>query len=339
MKNVLVLPSDVSGCGFYRMVWPAEACIAEGKSVLIQNRMPKMVVDSQGKIQGINVGNYNVIVIQRPGSYQLPEAIDVFHDNGVKVVIDMDDSMSKIDPRNPVYKHYDPRTNRNRNWMNVATSCSKADLVTCTTEALAEEYGSHGRFKIIKNHVPRKYLDFSREENNIPIVTWAGWTETHPDDLEVTDGAVNSALVECGARFMGYGDLNIFRNLKIPYEPPHFNQSFEDMYHYAEKLVKADIGIVPLKMSPFNDGKSWLKCLEYASLGIVPVASPTPDNRLFAELGGCIIAETPHDWYREIKELILDTDKRAEMSKSVRELASQFLFEENWDKWWSAWSE
>lgn len=339
MKNILVLPSDVGGCGFYRLVWPAEACMAAGKPVLIQNRMPKIVVDSQGKMQGINVGNYNVVVIQRPGSYQIPEAIDIFHDNGVKVVIDMDDSMSKIDPRNPVFKHYDPRTNQNRNWMHVAMSCSKADLVTCTTEALAEEYGSHGRVKIIKNHVPRRYLDFPRQENEVPIVTWAGWTVTHPGDLEVTDGAINSALVDTGAVFMAYGDQEMFRELKILYNPPNFHQNFEDMHHYAEKLVKADIGIVPLKLSSFNKGKSWLKCLEYASLGIVPVASPTPDNLQFAALGGCIIAEKRTDWYREVKDLILDNDKRAEMSKKVREVASQFILEDNWNLWYDAWSE
>lgn len=339
MRNVLVLPSDVGGCGYYRLVWPAEACMAEGKSVLIQNRMPKIVVDANGNVQGINIGNYNTVVIQRPGSYQLPQAIDVFHENGVRVVIDMDDSMSKIDPRNPVFKHYDPRINQKRNWMNVATSCSKADLVTCTTEALAEEYGSHGRVKIIKNHVPRRYLDFPRQENEIPIVTWAGWTITHPGDLGVTQGMVGTAIVDAGARFMAYGDQEMFRELKIRYNPPNFHQNFEDVPHFASKLVKADIGITPLRKTPFNEAKSWLKCLEYASLGVVPVASPTPDNRQFAELGGCILAEKPADWYREVKELILDNDKRAELSKKVREVAAEWVLEDNYDKWWTAWSD
>lgn len=338
MKNVLVLPSDVGGCGMYRLMWPSEACQAAGKPVLVQNRMPKIVVDDKGNVQGINIGNYNVVVMQRPGSYQLPQVIDIFHENGVKVVIDMDDSMSKIDPRNPVFKHYDPRTNQKRNWMHVATSCSKADLVTCTTESLAEEYGSHGRVKIIKNHVPRRYLDIPRQENESPIVTWAGWTVTHPGDLRVTAGMVNSALVGTNARFLAFGDLEIFRELQIRYSPPNFHQNFEDVQTYPKNLVKADIGIVPLKMTDFNKGKSWLKCLEYASLGIVPVASPTPDNLLFAEMGGCIIAEKPADWEREVRELILDNEKRAEMSKKVRELAAEWIIEDHYDKWWDAWS-
>lgn len=339
MKPVLVLPSDVGGCGYYRLVWPGEACMTAGKPVLVQNRMPKIVVNSQGKVEGINIGNYKVLVVQRPGSYQLPQVIDILQGNGVKVVIDIDDSMSKIDPRNPVFKHYDPRINQKRNWMHVATSCSKADLVTCTTEALAEEYGSHGRVKIIKNHVPQRYLDFPRQENEVPVVTWAGWTVTHPGDLGVTAGMINEAIVDAGAKFMAYGDQEIFRQLKIRFSPPNFHQNFEDMPHYAANLAKADIGIVPLRMTPFNDGKSWLKCLEYASLGVVPIASPTPDNIFFSELGGCIIAEKPADWYREVKELILDNEKRSELSKKVRELASNWTIENNYSKWWNAWSE
>lgn len=339
MRPVLVLPSDAGGCGHYRLVWPAEACAAEGKPVLVQQRMPKITVDQRGNVGGINIGNFKVVVIQRPGSYQIPQVIDIFHQNGVKVVIDMDDSMSKIDPRNPVYKHYDPRTNQKRNWINVAKSCELADLVTCTTDALAEEYGSHGRVQIIKNHVPRRYLDLERPNNEVPILTWAGWTVTHPGDLRVTSGVMGSVLAETGARFMAYGDLNIFSELQIRYKTPHFHHNFESIQQYPEHLVKADVGIVPLKLTPFNAGKSWLKCLEYASLGIVPVASPTPDNIQFAELGGCILAEKPADWHREVKELLLDHDKRAELSKKVREVASQWILEDHYEKWWGAWSD
>lgn len=338
--HVLVLPSDANGCGSYRMIWPAEACQQAGKyAVTIQQRMPKIAVDSNGNLQGVNVGTAKTVVLQRPGSYQIPQLIDILHDNNVRVCIDMDDSLSKIDPRNAAYKSYDPRLDHKKNWMHAATSCSMADLVTCTTEALAEEYGSHGRVKIIKNHVPKRYLDIPRPENEVPIVTWAGYTRSHPGDLLVTHGSINQAVVETGASFMAFGDEGIFQDLQIRHRPPNFLQNFEsNILLYPKALSKADIGIVPLRKSPFNDGKSWLKVLEYASLGIVPVASPSPDNLQFAELGGCIIAEKPADWLREVKELILDNDKRAEMSKKVREVAGDFTIEGNVDEWWNAWS-
>lgn len=337
--HIAVVPSDQGGCGLNRIVWPAQSCNAAGKPVTIMPRPPKLAVDSSGTVQGISLGgNVDVFVIQRPGSYQMPQVIDIMHEHGVKVVIDMDDSLSKIDPRNHVHKEYDPRLNHKRNWMHAAVSCEKADLVTCTTEALAEEYAPHGRVKVIKNHVPARYLSLPRQENEVPIVTWAGWTNTHPGDLNITAGTINQALIEAGGRFMAYGDLEIFRHLQIRNRPPNFHQGFSQILDYPKDLIKADIGIVPLKKSPFNEGKSWLKCLEYAALGIVPVASPTPDNLLFAELGGCIIAERPADWLREIKELILDNDKRNELSKQVREVAADWTYEAHHDKWYSAWS-
>lgn len=339
MKPVLCLPSDSSGSGFYRITWPAQSCMAAGKPILIQQRMPKIVVDNKGTVKDINVGNYKVVVIQRPGSYQIPQVIELLQSRGVSVCIDMDDSMSKIDPRNPVYKSYDPRINHRRNWANVAKSCELANLVTCTTEALAEEYGSHGRVKIIKNHIPSRYLDIPRPNNKNPIVTWAGWTLTHPGDLSVTHGMINQVIVETGAAFMAFGDLNIFNDLQIRHNPPNFHRNFEEIHRYPDTLAMADIGIAPLKMSPFNDCKSFLKVLEYASLGIVPVASPNPDNLLFAESGGCIIAEKPGDWYKEVKDLILNNDKRMELSKRVREVASQFVIEEKWALWYNAWQE
>jgi O-antigen biosynthesis protein len=339
MIHVGAFPSDQTGCGYNRIIWPAKSCLAKGNLITIKQSPPKIALDPHGNLRGADLGgNFNLIVIQRPASYQIPQLIDLCHDNGVGVIIDMDDSLSKIDLRNPSHKVYDPAKSHSKNYLHAALACEKADLVTVTTEALAEEYGSHGRVRVIKNHVPAHYLTIPRQENPVPIVTWAGWTLNHPGDLNVTAGAINQAVVEAGGAFMGFGDLEIFRHLQVRLKAPNFHQGFSQILDYPKDLVKADIGIVPLKKSAFNDGKSWLKAMEYASLGIVPVCSPTPDNLLLAELGGCIIAEKPKDWLREVKNLIQDNDRRAELSKQVREVASDWTYEGNPDKWWDAWT-
>lgn len=344
MKHVLVFPSDGSGCGMYRLIWPGHAVYNSGNPVNIMNRAPNLDVQD-GVIKGISIGTATAVVFQRPASYQMPQVIPILQDMGVKVIIDMDDSLSKIDPRNAAYRTYDPRVNHNRNWNHAARSCELADMVTVTTDALAEEYGSHGRVTVIPNHVPESYLKIERPENKYPIVGWAGYTGTHIGDLGVTNGAINMALDGTKAVFVAFGDMAIFSQLKIPVKDPYLFWSFGSIQDYPTRLANFDIGLVPLKMSDFNAGKSWLKCLEYASLGIVPVASPTPDNLLFAELGGCIIAEKPEDWYYKVRELILDNDMRLEMSKKVREVAADWTIEGigsdgslNSDKWWRAWS-
>ncbi len=338
MTHVLVYPMDDRGCGMYRMIWPGQVLYTSGKPVNVMNRPPNLAKDAHGSLKGIQFGTATTVVFQRPAKEAFYRAIPTIQEKGIKVVIDMDDSLSTIHPRHAGFKVFDPRINHEKNWMNAAKACDLADMVTVTTEALAEEYGSHGRVSIIPNHVPAFYLEIERPENDVPVVGWAGFTTTHVDDLLVTQGRINDAIAGTNARFIAYGDDKTFIELGIEKRPPHRTWSMTSINEYPHKLVGFDIGLVPLKLSKFNAGKSWLKCLEYASLGIVPVASPTPDNLKFAELGGCIIAEKAEDWEREIKELILDRDKRAEMSKRVREVAAQWTIEDNANKWWDAWS-
>lgn len=333
----VVYPSDGGACGMYRMILPGEACKNVGKPVMVVPRPPQIAVDNEGKIREISTGNAEIVIFQRPATAQMAPAIKMLQAKGVVVVIDMDDSLSLIDPRNTVHKSYDPRLSHNMNWMHAAKACEMADWITVTTPALAEEYGAHGRVSIIPNYVPTKYLSITRPENEVPVVTWAGFTGTHPGDLTQTAGMINQALVETGAAFMALGDLNIFQELKVRYRAPNFHVPFSGFQDYPRSLARADIGLVPLRNTPFNKGKSCLKALEYSSLGIVPVVSPTPDNMRFVELGGALVAEKPSDWHTIVKDLILDTDKRNELSAQVRKVAADCTVESNWELWWDAW--
>lgn len=337
-KHVVVYPSDGSGSGLYRLTWPGKAVAATGKPVTVMPRSPQITVDQYGKIHGVNVGSAKVVIFQRPGNYQFTQVIPILQEQGIRVIVDMDDSLSTIHPRNAAFKSYDPRVNRNMNWMHAAKACELADLVTVTTAALSEEYG-FGHGIIIPNHVPESYLKVQRPSNEVPIIVWAGWTSTHPDDLSVTHGMINQVLIDTGAKFAAFGDTNIFRDLKIRYQPPYENWGFTSIPDYPKTLVNADIGLVPLRKSDFNRKKSWLKGLEYASLGIVPVVTPTEDYQKLIDLGAAIPAESPKDWYDRVRELVIDNDYRLEMSQKVRAIAADLTIEGNTDKWWSAWSD
>lgn len=336
--QVLVYPSDQSASGLYRMSWPGQAVYNKGKPVSVMPRPPQIVVDNYGKIQGISVGNYNVTVFQRPASQQFSEVIPLLQEQGVKVVLDLDDSLSTIHPRNAAFKTYDPRESHNRNFMHAARACELADLVTVTTSALAKEYGGHGRVIVIPNHIPESYLKISRPSNETPIIGWAGYTNTHIDDLRATHGIINQVLVDTGAKFAAFGDEKIFTDLGIRNKFPHEHWGFTNLPDYPKTLVGMDIGLVPLQKSKFNEAKSSLKMLEMASLGVVPVASPTPDNIRLHEMGIGLIADKPKEWYDQVKALVLDYEMRNEMSKKCREVATNLTIEGNWELWWSTWS-
>lgn len=339
MKKVYVYPSDQYGCGAYRLIWPGEALEAQGKPVRVITKSPQIMVDAFNTVKDVSVGDADVVVFQRPANKQMQSAIPVLQAKGVRVVIDADDSLSKIHPRNRVFPMYDPRTSHNRNWMHAQKAYEMADVVTVTTEALAEEYGQSGNAVIVKNHVPSRYLEVPRPENDIPVVGWAGWTQNHPDDLVVTRGMINQVLVDTGAKFAAFGDVDIMGHLGIRKKNTHHELwNFTQLYDYPKTLVGFDIGIVPLANSAFNQGKSWLKGLEYASLGIIPIVSPIGDYPNLIDLGIAIPAATPKEWYDRTKELILDHEMRKELSIKVRGIASEWTIEGNTDKWWDIWT-
>ena len=339
-NHILVFPSDGTGCGLYRLIWPGEAVGAKTDlTVSIMQKRPEIVIDNNGQVHGINTGTAGTVIFQRAASQQYLSLIPLLQSRGIKIIIDMDDSLSMIHPRNPSHKFYDPTKNKKINWMFASEACKLADLVTVTTPALAEEYGQHGRVTIIPNHVPARYLKIERPENPIPVIGWAGWTNTHVSDLCVTRGMIQSVLANTkAAKFVAFGDPKIFSDIGVRYKVPNEHWGFVNVMEYPKKLVGFDIGLVPLQPSKFNEAKSWLKALEYASLGIVPVVSPTYDNMRLVEMGAAIVAETPKDWHDRVEELVLDHDMRKEYSERARKIASEWTIEGNTSKWHEAWS-
>lgn len=337
--NVVVCPSDQTGCGKYRLIWPAEALQAQGANVTIQKR-PRILVNQAKKpaeILDVLVQDTDVIVFQRPASYQISQMIPLLHKKGIKVVIDMDDDLSTIHPINPSYSYYRPDTNPTRNWELAQKACDMADMVTVTTPALAEKYGKHGRVAILPNCIPDRYLKIEHVENETVTVGWPGFVLTHPEDLQTTHGAINEALAKQNARFMAIGDPNIFNKLGIRNRPPHVFHKSVEMDEYPETVTKLDIGIVPLADTPFNHAKSWLKALEYAALGVAPVVSPTPDNMRMVSSGAAYVARSPKEWRDTVRSLVNNQEERVALATKARNFASIWTIEANAWRWWAAW--
>lgn len=339
-KHVLMFPADGLGCGMYRMIWPGKAAAHKGRLVTVQPKRPRIVVTQSKppKVVGIETGNADVVVFQRPANYQISELIPILQAKGIAVVIDMDDDLTCIHPRNPAYKSYHPKHNPSKNHEWASRACDLADWVTVTTPALAERYGSHGRVSVVPNHIPQSYLSLKRgEPNGRPNVGWAGWVSTHPDDLYVTHGMINEVLINTGARFMSIGDKAMYQALRVRPKPDYIHRNFVGILEYPRELIKLDVGLVPLVDSPFNRAKSWLKALEYAALGVVPVVSPTPDNMRLVEMGAALVANNPKEWKTVVEDIVLDHEKRLEMSQHCRKVAAGLTIEDNTHLWWDAW--
>jgi hypothetical protein len=341
--RVAVYPADVGRCG-HRLIWPAQALADQGADVdLVMSDEPTERqlqaqwvddVDGAAHLLDVMAPDADVVVLQRPLQRTLVEAIPMLQGKGVRVVVEVDDDFSAMSRRNISWRACHPSTSPDRNWHHVAQACRLADLVTVTTPALARRYGGHGRVVIVPNHIPASYLDIERESRGGVSVGWTGSVATHPDDLQVTRGAVARAMRGTDARFMVVGTgKGVCDRLGLDAEPAATGWLPLDEYPHA--VARLDVGIVPLELSAFNEAKSALKMTEFAALGVACVASPTGSN--LAVPAGCI-AHKPKDWERLLRTLIVDIDHRAEVAGHARAWAATQTVEGNCGQWFDAWA-
>lgn len=340
--KVYVYPADTTGCGSYRMIWPAQALRAQGHDVQIV--LPK---DRSAHFQGVTDVDGNlidvlipedadVIVLQRITHHHLIEAVKIIRAKGVAVVIDIDDDLSAIDPRNPAFTILHTRFGHKpaHTWANAQRACEAASLVVVSSDALLPRYAPHGRGVVIENHVPERYLSIPHDDGT--IIGWGGSTHSHPGDLQVVGMGVAQLMDE--TTYLQIGPVEgVQQALRLDFEPA-FTGSLKINDEWPNGLNRLGIGIAPLEDTRFNRGKSWLKPLEYSALGIPWVASPRAEYaKLHEEYGIGLLAEKPKHWARELRKLVRDDEFRQDMSKRCREAAARLTIEGNASKWWDAW--
>ena len=278
----------------------------------------------------------DVIVMQRPSRRWWSDLIPFVQASGVKVVVDVDDMFAHIDDGNVAKGGYATKGAKaeaqGADWIDLA--CRQADLVTCTTPALAKRYG-HGHVKILPNFVPESYfLTFGVGPETIG---WSGSVGTHPKDLQVTRGAVQSALDASGWTFRVVGTgVRVQELLELTEKPQACG--WVDFSGYALELARLRIGIVPLADTLFNRSKSALKLMEMTACGAAVVASPTPDNERIAKMGIGVIATTPQQWRKRLNALVKNDEYRLDLAGQGREVMRGLTYEKNCDRWWDAWS-
>lgn len=358
--RIAVQPVDDSGCGWYRLRFPAEALNAQGTEIVVSPPGPRMLWDKSweglpeppSSVSVVGLAEpypFDVIVLQRTGRRFWADAIPLLQAAGTRVVVDVDDALDLIPHRNVVRDSMDPRKDAIHNHAWLREACKRADLVTCATQALVEHYGyGHGVF--LPNLVPERYLSIKAEKRPNTI-GWSGTVGTHPDDLEVTRGAVQSTLdaapdwsfhvvgsaVEVAKALGLRKDPSEGRSIRLPdlIGRPRFQVPFDD---WAPQVAEIEVGIVPLSDSPFNRvGKSALKAMEFSSLGVPVVMSPTPDNVRMNRHGIGALAASPGQWRRQLRRLTKSSGARTELAGRGRDVMRQWTYEARCGMWLEAW--
>ena len=279
--------------------------------------------------------NADVIVLQRVSHNWHSKVIGLMREKGVAVVIDMDDDLSCIHPENKAYRYFHPRSNTPYSWKNVEQSCKDATLVTTSTKPLLGVYAKHGRGQVLDNYVPARYLDIPHSEKG--YFGWPGTTGSHPNDLQVMGTTVRDLIAE-GYPFKVVGPKSKVKDaLRLTTEPEY--TGIIDLDKWANEIAELSVVIAPLAVGQFNESKSRLKLIEAMAAGVPWVASPRSEyRRVHAESGAGLLADTPKQWGKAIRQLMSDDVMRKELGERGRQYMQDQTIEANAWRWMEAWT-
>jgi glycosyltransferase involved in cell wall biosynthesis len=93
-----------------------------------------------------------------------------------------------------------------------------------------------------------------------------------------------------------------------------------------DDLMNIDIGVMPLWVDPWTEGKCGFKLIQYMALGIPALASSVGVNKIIIDHGvNGFICNTSEDWYLYLSELLSDAVLRQSMGlKGRQKIADEY---------------
>lgn len=342
--RIVALPSDDTGCGSYRIIWPAAMVAAAHPDWQVEIYRPtdiKLGHDDKGRLValgGFDPVGVDVVLMQRVGNPRVLALMHWLQTQGTAVVLDADDALWAIHRSNVAYQSWNSTGNH---WQYVDAAARDADLVTVTTRRLAERYGRHGRVEILPNRVPAGVTELRNGREDGPLrFGWPGYVGTHPVDLHAVGNAAARVLATTDAECLIVGDgQGILTAWGLREESGRVQATGAlPMDRYFGALTQLDVGLVPLEDSLFNRCKSGLKASELSAAGVPVVATPTPAHTELAKEGFPLLtADSPREWYEQLHRLITIDDLRAETAERALEAARRHSMENHVEQWATAW--
>lgn len=342
--RVIAYPADKFGCGHHRVIWPAQELKRLGVDINIvqssERSLELIIKDDVVQDVKMSADDVDVVVMQRVTHAYMVQAIPIIRAKGIAVVVDVDDDLKNIHPSNPAFSMLHPKRAAQRgnmhSWTNLSDACRVATLVTTSTSALLPHYAPHQRGVVIKNYLAEHYYGLSRVDSN--DIAWPASLHSHPNDPEVVGNAVARMIMDYGTTFDVLSHpQGIDKAFRLGSSPKGCDPIA--LFDWPVAVAKIGIGIAPLADTVFNGSKSWLKPLEMAACGVPWVGSPRTAYQQLHDLGCGLMADTPKQWYQQLRRLHGDATLRAEQAERGRYVADGLRLVDNAWRWLEAWNE
>lgn len=335
--------ADQAACGHYRLQQPL-AHLGDGFEVHVSTKLPIAGRDSGTSVDD-DWRHYDVIIGQRVCKPQVSELWRSICRSGiVRTVFEVDDDLLNVDEDNASKAFFDEPQIR----ANLLANIKAADAVTVTGPDLAEVMRAlNANVHVLPNFVDEAVLKVDRTAirpqgsdgaADGPVIGWQG-SSTHKADFALAWPAVDRVLGQHPT-----ARLAVFGANYVPadgrgrrrYEGRLFHHEWihQDWERYYSVVAGFDVGLAPLRDTQFTRGKSNLRVLELAALGIPAVASDVPRYREFVRHGETgFLVRRDHEWHRHLRALVNDADLRAEVGAAARDLAAAHTIQGNAYRW------
>lgn len=304
LPQVLALPADRAGCGYYRVIHPARAMVANGVAdVRLGNRYL-----SPAELERLAP---DAVVFQRQMlASQVEAQRRMCGFSRVFKVAELDDYLPNA-PLKSIHRGQLPKDVRKT----MAAALRQMDRLVVSTEPLAEALRDlHPDIRVARNRLPAEWwahLRGGRRAGARPRVGWAGGAG-HRGDLEMIADVVQALADEVDWVFMG-----LCPDRLRPYVHEfHPGVAIED-YPARLAALDLDLAIAPLEDNQFNRCKSNLRLLELGACGYPVVCS---DVEAFRD-GLPVTRVKPRfrDWVEAIRMHLADLDATARAGEALRE--------------------
>lgn len=331
-------PVEPNGCTWYRQVLPARELKKLGWDIGVG--MPRYLPE-----RGIGVAEgdgayfgWNITVFKLMFDRFAPDAFRTMQKNGERIVVDVDDFHFNLPESNIARKTTNPHTNAENNRMFFEIGVRAADVVTVSTDFLANFYERRCRdVRIVRNAVDSERFTPVIHDDR-PAIGWVGGLWWRAQDVEILKSWLPG--------FVRDHRIRVHHSGHIPGDPQHFavrtglrrvsTVNMKTISKYPDLLRHFHIGLVPLTYNDFNQAKSFLKGLEYAAAGIPFIATPTEEYRILYRNGVGRLADTPDEW-RDHAEELLDPDVRREEAERQRAIVvKEFDISTKGERWATA---
>ena len=307
-RRIFVIATDSAGCWWYRLRLPLMTLDPDEFDVIWEP--PSSDWEPGDIVIGQRIAGRNTAWLE------MCEA------DGLTAVYDIDDNLLDIDPANTVpYQIFSPIVE------DTAANIAAAQIVTVSTQKLADRLAHLNKnIFVLPNCLHESWLARIRFPSPHITVGWAG-SPFHNQDFGGAAGQFRIyAQAEPRARFHMIGADPTFGMVNRTVS------AFTDMNTYWNNL-DFDIGVALLNGSVQNEGKSWVKALEYSGRGIVPVV---PRIGQYPELIEHGVNGLLYDDISELSSSLLtlsDDDLRSTMSEAAMSTATEYTIGRQIHRW------